>query len=117
MGCIADLGQRQSEKIFQVGLDWANQIELLQQIRFCAQALGPGPSGKTEGKEAARSLRRKDGTSAASSICAVSANRFAYRESRDCVAVVCPCQWTLRLLVPIRNARYVTSTTHTGYLA
>jgi hypothetical protein len=37
MGCIADLGQRRSEKFFQMGLDRANQIEKLQQIRFYAQ--------------------------------------------------------------------------------
>src|ERR1700732_2392725 len=37
MGCIADLGQRRSEKFFQMGLDRANHIEKLQQIRFYVQ--------------------------------------------------------------------------------
>jgi hypothetical protein len=38
----SDLGRRRSGKFFQMGLDWANQIDLLQQIRFCAHALRTG---------------------------------------------------------------------------
>jgi hypothetical protein len=43
-----DLGQRRSGKFFQIRLDRANQIELLQQIQVCAHAIPKPASGRAK---------------------------------------------------------------------